>query len=239
MSSAPSLSGSHALSSASDEQESEYILRTRRLHWARTALSVIITFAATAVLGCEAHSLIYYHQTHSFSKFWLFLWPHIDLRPTHSLIATGAIITALAVLYTAVSFLPSPHPRTILLNALASIVAFIGLVSAISAVVFVARLPTPFIFDGSSYGETIHSWTCKWAAVGGEETQDGDIISPSNFKRLCVETRVSFVLMCVLIGLETVFGAAAGLGWWLAIGMGKKRSAAAVDFESVTETKSR
>lgn len=239
MSSAPSLSGSHALSSASDEEESEYILRTQRLHWVRTALSAIIAFAAIAVVGCEGHSLIYYHQTDSFAKVQLFLWPkHVDLRPTHTLVATGAIIAALAALYTVVSLLPSPHPRTILLNALGSICALIGLVAAISAVGFIARLPGAFIFNDSSYGETIHSWTCKWAAVGGEETQDGDIISPSNFKRLCVETRVSFVLMCVLIGLETVFGAAAGLGWWLAIGMGKKRSAAAVDFETVTETKS-
>jgi len=238
MSSAPSLSGSHALSSASDEQESEYIVRTRRLHWVRTALSAVITFAAIAVVGCEGHSLIYYQKTHSFDKFWLFLWPNIDLRPTHTLIATGAIITALALLYTAVSFLPSPHPRTILLNALSSIVAFIGLISAISAVVFIANLPTPFILDGSSYGETIHSWTCKWAAVGGKDSQGDEIISPSNFMRLCVETRVSFILTCVLIGLETVFGAAAGLGWWLAIGMGKKRSAATVDFERVTERKS-
>ena len=130
-----------------------------------------------------------------------------------------------------------PHPRTILLNALSSIVAFIGLISAISAVVYIAQRPDPFILGGSSYGETIHSWTCKWAAVGGSDPQGGEIISPSNFKRLCVETRASFVLMCVLIGLETTFGAAAGLGWWLAIGMGKKRSAAAVDFETVTETK--
>jgi hypothetical protein len=44
--------------------------------------------------------------------------------------------------------------------------------------------------------------------------------------------------MCLLIGLETVFAAAVGLGWWLAIGMGKKRNAATVSQEIIAEAKS-
>src|SRR5689334_983520 len=105
---ASSLSGSNNLSSASDEEESEYLIRTRRLHWVRVALAVVIALSATTVVGCEGHSLFYYNQTHPYTKWWLFLWPkYLDLRPTCFLIASGAIITALAVFYTGVSVLPS------------------------------------------------------------------------------------------------------------------------------------
>jgi hypothetical protein len=44
--------------------------------------------------------------------------------------------------------------------------------------------------------------------------------------------------MCLVIGLETVFAAAVGLGWWLAIGMGKKRNASGLSQEIIAEVKS-
>ncbi|OJD22551.1 hypothetical protein ACJ73_06100 [Blastomyces percursus] len=217
--------GSHATTlAASDEDESAYLRRAKIFHWARTSISGLIFAIAVAVIGCEVRSLRFYQQTNPFKNWGLVLWPEkLDLRPTTALIACGSIIAFLTLAYLIFSFLPSPHARIVLLNSLITIVAFSGLIAAITAIAFTTTVTDPRVNNGDSVGETIRTWTCKWGYAEGLD-EDGKPVDPTDeFDRLCRETHASFALMCVLIVLEAVVGVAALLGWWMEFGMERKR----------------
>ncbi|PGG98193.1 hypothetical protein AJ80_09571 [Polytolypa hystricis UAMH7299] len=220
----PSDSGSQTASFASNEEESTYLVRSRLLHWTRVGLSVMIIGAAAAAAGLEGRPLHYFHQTRPYSDLWLYLWPeHLDLRPSHAAVACAGIITFLTLCYLVVSFLPSPHSRTMLLNIFASFVGFAGVVVSIISVALSSALANPHTVDGTELGETINTWTCKWSFADGKDHIGDAVDATDGFGRYCRETRASFALMCVLIVLEVVFLGATGCGYWLEAKMGKKR----------------
>ncbi|PGG96284.1 hypothetical protein AJ79_09656 [Helicocarpus griseus UAMH5409] len=210
--------------SASDEDECTYLRRTKTFHWIRTVISGLIFVVAVAVIGCEVRSLRYYQDTVPFKDWGLPLWPEkLDLRPTTALIACGSIIAVLTLAYLIISFLPSPHARILLLNTLITAVALSGLIAAIVTIAFTTTVTDPRINLNHNVGETIRSWTCKWGFADGVD-ENGNLVEPTgDFGRLCRETQASFSLTCVLIVLEAGLGVAAAMGWWLEVGMGRKR----------------
>ncbi|KAN0070209.1 hypothetical protein V8E54_011790 [Elaphomyces granulatus] len=212
---------------ASDEQESTYLTRTRILHQIRLGIAVLILAVATAVVGCEGAPLYHYNQTASFERLWLTLWPlNLDVRQTNALLACGSVIAFQALVYIIVALLPSPHPRTKLLNFLATITAGAGLVTAVVGVIFAVYLPSATYPSGFTQNETIHSWTCKWRTLEANNVtgQDGQPLhAPAGFSRDCIETRVGFVLLGLLIGIEAIMGAASAAGWFLERTVSKQR----------------
>jgi hypothetical protein len=122
-----------------------------------------------------------------------------------------------------------PHPRTVLLNAIASVVAFTGLIASITGVAFSSH---------ASSRLDINSWTCQWfnppVALGDI---DGNLVNaPLGFGRVCTESRTGFALLGILIGVECVMGAATAAGWWLERKMAKVRETADMELEKVQET---
>ncbi|EEH34217.2 hypothetical protein PAAG_05266 [Paracoccidioides lutzii Pb01] len=216
--------------SASDEDESIYLSRTKIFHWIRTFISGLIFAIAVAVIGCEARSLRFYQETSPFKEWGLVLWPeYLDLRPTTALIACGSIIAVLTLAYLIMASLPSPHSRVILLNVIITIVALSGLIAAISAIAFTSTVTDPRMNNGDNVGETIRTWTCKWGFPGGVDTHGKPVNATDAFGRLCRETHTSFSLMCVLIVLQAILGVAAAFGWWMDFGMERKRGVGAVE----------
>ncbi|KAL1967451.1 hypothetical protein VTN77DRAFT_3236 [Rasamsonia byssochlamydoides] len=222
---------------ASDEQEAVYLARARALDWIRFSIAVIILGAAAAVVGCEGYPLNYYKHTVSFEKLWLPLWPlNLDVRQTNALLACGVVIMFQALIYIVAAIVPSPHPRTRLLNFIASAIAVAGFVTAIVGVVFSIYLPSATYPNGFTSNETIHSWTCKWQSLQGVNatTADGQpLTAPADFSRNCVESRAGFILLGLLIGLEVIMGAAAAAGWWLEQSVTKQRKAGAIELGQV------
>lgn len=132
-----------------------------------------------------------------------------------------------------------PHPRTRLLNFIASTIAVAGLVTAIVGIAFSVYLPSATYPTGFTSGETIHSWTCKWQSLQGinATTVDGQALTaPAGFSRDCVETRAGFILLGLLIGLEVLMGAAAAAGWLLEQSVTRQRKVGGVELAQVEVT---
>lgn len=85
-------------------------------------------------------------------------------------------------------------------------------------------MASPRINNGAYLGETIRTWTCKWSHADGREQKES-AQTLTKFHSLCAETRASYALMLALIGLEVLFGAVAGISWWLERGIERKRTA--------------
>ena len=225
----PPLSSSlNSRGSASSSAELTYLRQTHVLNWVRLALSIICAGTGAAVVGCEAHASHRYHATHLNDQWWLPLWPqYFDMRPTTGLMVGGVLIAATSLVYLLVSPVPSvcllshlvvndshspspsqPHSRILTSNVIFTSSAFIGIVAAIFAVVYDAQITRNIGHNR----DTLQSWTCKWSEG---TAQQGLAFSPVDFKRLCVESEVSFVLAAVLVGLEAVSLMVAGVGWWV------------------------
>ncbi|WEW54631.1 hypothetical protein PRK78_000051 [Emydomyces testavorans] len=236
MSSTSSLRGAHAPSTASDEDESTYIRRTRILQWVRMGLCAAMVVLAVAAVGAEGHPLRYYNKTVQYEKMYLSLWPeNIEMRPTIALIACGSIIALQSLVYLIVALLPSPRSRIFILNSLVTATAIGGFIAALIAVIFTLVYTNPRTVNGTYRGETIHSWTCTWGFANGKDVNGDKIDGVVNFAQLCRETRASFTLMCILLLLQFMLCVSAGAGWFLEIEVKKKRdegAAAAGGFQS-------
>ncbi|KAL2001815.1 hypothetical protein VTN02DRAFT_1190 [Thermoascus thermophilus] len=223
------LSASFNPSYASDEKESTYLSRIRMINWIRLGLAFVILGAAAAIVGCEAVPLHHYRSTSSFGQYWLYLWPlNFDLRPTNALLSCGAVIVFQALVYIIATLLPSPHPRTRLLNILSTAVSCGGFIAAVTGIAFAIYLPSSTYPSGFTENETLHSWTCRWKSMRGLNILDEDgtpLRAPDHFPRDCVETRAGFILLGLLIGLEVMMGAAAAAGWWVEIDVRRRRQA--------------
>lgn len=132
-----------------------------------------------------------------------------------------------------------PHPRTRLLNFIASTIAVAGLVTAIVGVAFSVYLPSATYPSGFTSGETIHSWTCKWQSLQGINATAADgqpLTAPAGFSRDCVGTRAGFILLGLLIGLEILMGAATAAGWLLEQSVTRQRKVGGVELGQVEVT---
>lgn len=78
------------------------------LHWARVTLSTIALIAGVVIIGCAGSSLRSYSSTRLDSEYLLPLWPSsVDLRPTHSILACGVIVTTFSLVYLILAFAPT------------------------------------------------------------------------------------------------------------------------------------
>ena len=86
------------------------------LHWARIAVSSITLIAGVVVVACASSALRSYSSTQLDSQFMLPLWPStVDLRPTHSILACGILITIFSLTYLLAALLPTVSPTQVLL----------------------------------------------------------------------------------------------------------------------------
>jgi hypothetical protein len=109
---------------------------------------------------------------------------------------------------------------------MASAVAVSGLITATICVAFAIHLPASPHPTGFTTSETIHSWSCKWQSIGSVNATSlngGPLSAPSGFSTICKESRASFILLSVLIGLEVIMGISAVAGHLFELSVVKKR----------------
>ncbi|KAJ5490778.1 hypothetical protein N7539_002345 [Penicillium diatomitis] len=194
-------------SMAGSMEESNFLKRTRTVHWARLCLSVLTTAVAVAVVACEAVPLQHHQNTAQWASIGLVLWPlNLDVRPNIAALACGCVVGVLSAAYTIVALLPSPHPRIKLLNSYSSASSFAGFLTALVAVTFSIYRPSASYPSGFTQGETLQSWTCKWKASNGAQS------APVDFSRDCHATQAGFALVCTLLALQILMGFAAIAG---------------------------
>ncbi len=116
---------------------------------------------------------------------------------------------------------------TILLSTSLSVV---GLAASVVGVAYTTHITNADGYDR----DDIQSWTCRWvdgAADANKLFTNGlaGIAYPSGFKRVCRETQAGFNLLAILIGLETVLVAVAGLGAWMEVRMRRAERDGGVD----------
>ncbi|KAL1978584.1 hypothetical protein VTN31DRAFT_1443 [Thermomyces dupontii] len=220
--------GSSQPSYASDKEETTYLSRVNLLHRVRLGLAVLILAVAATIIGVQADPLQYYEETVSFEHIWLPLWPlNLDMRQTKALLSCGAVITFLTMIYIALALVPMPYSRIRVLNMATSIMSIAGIITAIVGVSFAVYLPMASYPEDFTSSETIHSWTCKWKSLNGVIVTDADgrrmLTAPEGFSQLCVESRVGFVFLGLLIGLEVIMGMTAVVGYCLERTVSKQR----------------
>lgn len=94
--------------SAEDILAAKYQRWSKLLNAIHIATTVITLIVAVPIVGITGNSLKAYQSTNLGGKLYLPLWPaHVDLRPTHSILACGVVITTWSLIYLIASFFPS------------------------------------------------------------------------------------------------------------------------------------
>lgn len=114
----PSSSSQHGQSPPAYSTSTEDILAAKYQRWSkllnaiRIATAVITLIISVPIVGTTGNSLKAYQSTNLGGKLYLPLWPaHVDLRPTHSILACGVVVTTWSLIYLIASFFPSVrHP---------------------------------------------------------------------------------------------------------------------------------
>ena len=77
----------------------------------RLVLAFISLCISVAVLGCSADSLQEYANSDTVQVWLLPLWPaNVDLRPTHTILACGIILTIFSLAYLVLGLIPMVRP---------------------------------------------------------------------------------------------------------------------------------
>ncbi|KAI9755472.1 MAG: hypothetical protein M4579_004263 [Chaenotheca gracillima] len=182
-----------------DEQEAGYLLNRSRIHWLRTGLTLLVLAISLTITGCLAHSLHIFHETNVAPGWWLPLWPQdVNTRPTITLLGVSSAIAFLSLILSVASVIPSPYPRTTLLNGLAALASLVGLVLSIVGVAYYGAR------SGDANPATLQNWSCSFS----------EISAPANFGRVCTENRVGINLSILLIVLQILLVGLAGAGFW-------------------------
>lgn len=91
-----------------DMEESNFLKRSRTLHWTHLGLSLLTSAGAVAIVACEAVPYRHYKNTAHWASSGLALWPlNFDLRPTFAALSCGCVIAFLNLIYVVVALLPS------------------------------------------------------------------------------------------------------------------------------------
>ncbi|KAL4977024.1 hypothetical protein BDW66DRAFT_133759 [Aspergillus desertorum] len=237
---AESYHGSYHASCASNEEESSFLKRIRLLHWARLGLSSLALAISIAIIACDAVPYRHYRKTSSFEHIGLYLWPlNLDIRPTIAILACGCVVTSLNLIFIVVALLPSPHSHIRRANLAAVATSTSSFIATVVSLVFVIYLPGSSYPNNFSDVETLYSWTCKWKASHnlplGFSDDSSETVTPApvHFGRDCAATRAAFVLLGILIGVEVIMGAAAGVGTWLELSVARRRGQEQYQLEKV------
>lgn len=115
----PSFSSSsqHGQSPPAYSTSTEDILAAKYQRWSkllnaiRIATAVITLIISVPIVGTTGNSLKAFQSTNLGAKLYLPLWPaYVDLRPTHSILACGVVVTTWSLIYLIASFFPSVRP---------------------------------------------------------------------------------------------------------------------------------
>lgn len=81
---------------------------TKFLNVIRFATAAVTLIVSVPIVGIMGNSLKAYQSTQLGGNMYLPLWPaSVDLRPTHSILACGVVITTWSLIYLIASFFPS------------------------------------------------------------------------------------------------------------------------------------
>ncbi|KAL4809311.1 hypothetical protein BDV18DRAFT_131756 [Aspergillus unguis] len=226
---ANSYHGSHNASTASNEEESSFLKRTRHLHLVRLAFAFLTFAISVAIIACEVVPYRHYKATSKFENVGLYLWPlNFDLRPTIATLVCGCIVAFLSLVFVVVALLPSPHSHIRLTNLAAVATSTAAFIATLITLVFNIYLPGSQYPKNFASVETLHSWTCKWKGShelprGFSRSSETASPAPAHFARDCSATEAAFVLLGVLLGLEVLICGAAAVGTWLELSVERQR----------------
>lgn len=219
-----------------DMLAAKYQRWSKFLNVIRIATAAITLIVSVPIVGTTGNSLKAYQSTNLGGKMYLPLWPTtVDLRPTHSILACGVVITTWSLIYLIVSFFPSvrfltkplpftppllcvvtfwltrmihlkPRPKLHILNILSTIFGSTGLFLTIFTTMFVSIVNGHYPSDRHDAG-SLMTWTCKW--------QGFEDIAPLHFAKICTESMVGLDLVILLVILELIAVVASCAGWWI------------------------
>lgn len=204
---------------------------TKFLSIIRIATAAITLIVSVPIVGTTGNSLQAYQSTNLGGNMYLPLWPSsVDLRPTHSILACGVVVTTWSLIYLIASFFPSvrylnqpplsspsvlftnkntitkPRPKLHLLNILSTIFGSTGLFLTIFTTMFVSIINGHYPSDTHDAG-SLMTWTCKW--------QGFEDIAPLHFAKICTESMVGLDLVILLVILEVFAVVGSCAGWWI------------------------
>ncbi|OAA44844.1 hypothetical protein NOR_03598 [Metarhizium rileyi] len=172
-------------------QSHSRVRRVNAIDGFRAALTILALVVSVVILGLSADTLSVYHATHLPADFLLPLWPEsFDIRPTTSLVAGSAIVTAMNLLSLLASKTTSIRGRFVLhssVSFVAPVIAFIA--SLVAMVLFYGVNASPTV-------DTFQSWTCRWKSV--------PMSTRPFFGTLCKESQAALALVVLLVPLELI-----------------------------------
>ena len=193
----------------------------------RVAIAFTSLCISVAVLGCAADSLQEYSYSNTEQPWLLPLWPtSVDLRPTHTILACGIVITVFSLAYLVLAFIPMvSHPshgaahcnprikhannqwqRNQLhkLNLASTILAFLTIFVTLFTTIYASTIISNF--SSAANAGSLISWTCQWQ--GFEDR------APPNFTKICNEGSAGLDMVIALAVLSVLSTAASAAGWW-------------------------
>ncbi|KPI42843.1 uncharacterized protein AB675_2005 [Cyphellophora attinorum] len=195
--------------SASSRSEEAWLVQSRRLRWARLALSVLIMACAVGALGCSGAAYHAYRSTLLGPEWHLRLWPvDLDLRPALVVLGSAAVVGVASGLYLVLALWPSPHPHT---TALARIFTLL-LLLLVLPLSLVSTMLVP-ILQNQLQHESIQTFTCRlyrsaqnfnedMADMGIPVPLGAGVGYPAGFKGVCRESEAGYGLMAAVLGLS-------------------------------------
>ncbi|EFY85637.1 hypothetical protein J3458_008971 [Metarhizium acridum] len=174
---------------ANELQSHSRVQRVRLIHSLRTGLTVLALVAGISILGLSADTLSVYNATQLPADFLLSLWPEdFDIRPTTSLVAGSAIVTAINVVSLIASKNKFVRGRIVAHSAVSLAAPVVAFIASLVAMVFF------YAINASTTVDSFHSWTCRWKSV--------PMSTRPYFGTLCRESQASLALAVLLVPLE-------------------------------------
>ena len=193
----------------------------------RVTIAFISLCISVAVLGCSADSLQQYSSSETEQVWLLPLWPtSVDLRPTHTILACGIIITVFSLAYLVLAFLPMVrHPSTSAsrfglyqehtdthmqrnqlhnLNIASTVLAFLTIFVTLFTTIYASTIISNF--SSATNMGSLMSWTCQWQGFEGA--------APPNFTKICNEGSAALDMVIALTVLSVLSTVASAAGWW-------------------------
>ncbi|KAI0512790.1 hypothetical protein F5B22DRAFT_293509 [Xylaria bambusicola] len=170
----------------------------RLLNGICVGLTALALVSGITILGTSANAILVYNNTHVSSAFNLALWPEaFDLRPTVAQVVGSSIIILASLVSLIFSRVQVLHNQRVMHTSLTFIAPFVGFVAALIGISFYYGV------NASSTVDTLQSWSCRWSSVNMR-------IEPY-FGTLCRQSQTALYLSVILVPVELVILAAAGV----------------------------
>ncbi|KAI0400379.1 hypothetical protein F4802DRAFT_610174 [Xylaria palmicola] len=170
----------------------------RLLDGLRVGLTALAFLSGITILGTSANAIMIYNDTHVPGDFNLALWPdEFDLRPTVALVVASSIIVLASLVSLLLSKAGTLQNRVLVHTSVTFMAPMVGFAAALVGVVFF------YAVNASTTVDTLQSWSCQWRYA--------DMRLQPHFNTLCDQSRTALYLAVILVPVEFIILAIAGV----------------------------